>query len=270
MNKILLDLGFIEIRWYSVILLIAILSAAYVILKEAKTKGFTEDFINNLFFYTIICAIIGARLYYVIFNFSEYQNDILGIFKIWEGGLAIHGGIIGGLLFIIYYTRKYKVNTLLLLDIIVVGLILGQIIGRWGNFMNSEAYGPETTYETLKSLFIPEFIINGMKIKGIYYHPTFLYESLLNLIGLIILLIIRKQKYIKIGSLTGTYLIWYGIVRIFIETLREDALMMGSIKVAQLVSVIMIIVGIIIIIKNNTNSKFENNYKEAKVSEIKF
>ena len=192
MNKVLLDLGFVEIRWYSVTMLLAILSASYVILKEAKKKGFTEDFLNNLFFYTIICAIIGARLYYVAFNFHEYQNDLLGIFRIWEGGLAIHGGIIGGLLFITFYTKKYKVNELLLLDIIVVGLILGQIIGRWGNFMNGEAYGPITTYQTLKSLFIPEFIIEGMKINGIYYHPTFLYESLLNVIGLIILLIIRE------------------------------------------------------------------------------
>lgn len=270
MNKVLLDLGFIEIRWYSVIILCAILAGACVILKEAKKKGFSEDFINNLFFYTIICAIIGARLYYVTFNFSEYQNDLLGIFRIWEGGLAIHGGILGGLLFVIYYTKKYKVNILLLLDIIVVGLILGQIIGRWGNFMNSEAYGPITTYEILKSLFIPEFIINGMKINGIYYHPTFLYESLLNLIGFIILLIIRNKKYTKVGHLTATYLIWYGIVRIFIESLRQDALMLGPIKVAQLVSIIMIIAGIIIIIKQKTNSKFENNYKEAKSGEIKF
>ena len=158
MNKVLIDLGIIEIRWYSVIMMIAILIGSSIVLKEAKKKGFTEDFISNLFFYTIICAVIGARLYYVAFNFSAYQNDLLGILRIWEGGLAIHGGIIGGLLFIIYYTKKYKVNTLLLLDIIVVGLIIGQVIGRWGNFLNGEAYGPITTYETLKSLFIPEFI----------------------------------------------------------------------------------------------------------------
>lgn len=270
MNKVLLDLGFVEIRWYSVTMLLAILSASYVILKEAKKKGFTEDFLNNLFFYTIICAIIGARLYYVAFNFHEYQNDLLGIFRIWEGGLAIHGGIIGGLLFITFYTKKYKVNELLLLDIIVVGLILGQIIGRWGNFMNGEAYGPITTYQTLKSLFIPEFIIEGMKINGIYYHPTFLYESLLNVIGLIILLIIRKQKYTKVGELTGTYLIWYGIVRFLIEILRQDALMLGPIKIAQLVSIVMIIIGLIMIIKAKRTSRFENLYKEARVGEIKF
>ena len=270
MNKVLLDLGFIEIRWYSIIMLFAILSASYVILRESKKKGFTEDFLNNLFFYTIICAIIGARLYYVAFNFHEYQNDLLGIFRIWEGGLAIHGGIIGGLLFITYYTKKYKVNELLLLDIIVVGLILGQIIGRWGNFMNGEAYGPITTYQTLKSLFIPEFIIEGMKINGVYYHPTFLYESLLNVIGLIILLIIRKQKYTKVGELTGTYLIWYGIVRFLIEILRQDALMLGPIKIAQLVSIIIIIIGLIMIIKTKKTSRFENLYKEARVGEIKF
>ena len=270
MNKVLLDLGFIEIRWYSIIMLLAILSASAIILKEAKKKGFTEDFMNNLFFYTIICAIIGARLYYVAFNFAEYQDDLLGVLRIWEGGLAIHGGIIGGLLFISYYAKKYKVNLLLLLDIIVVGLILGQIIGRWGNFMNSEAYGPMTTYATLKKLLIPEFIIKGMSINGVYYHPTFWYESILNLVGLIILLIIRKGKYTKVGTLTGTYLIWYGAVRIFIESLRQDALMLGPIKIAQLVSIIMIIIGIIIIVKGQTNSKFENNYKEANAGEIKF
>ena len=208
MNKVLLDLGFIEIRWYSIIMLFAILSASYVILRESKKKGFTEDFLNNLFFYTIICAIIGARLYYVAFNFHEYQNDLLGIFRIWEGGLAIHGGIIGGLLFITYYTKKYKVNELLLLDIIVVGLI--------------------------------------------------------------ILLIIRKQKYTKVGELTGTYLIWYGIVRFLIEILRQDALMLGPIKIAQLVSIIMIIIGLIMIIKAKKTSRFENLYKEARVGEIKF
>ena len=109
-----------------------------------------------------------------------------------------------------------------------------------------------------------------MNINGIYYHPTFLYESLLNILGFIILLILRNGKYIKVGTLTGTYLIWYGIVRFFIEILRQDALMLGPIKMAQLVSIIMIIIGIVIIIKGKTNSRFENNYKEAKAGEIKF
>jgi len=270
MNKVLLDLGIIEIRWYSIFMMCAILVGAFVVLKEAKKKGFSEDFINNLFFYTIIFAVIGARLYYVTFNFSQYQNDLFGIFRIWEGGLAIHGGIIGGLLFIIYYTRKYKVNTLLLLDIIVVGLIIGQVLGRWGNFANGEAYGPITTYETLKSLFIPEFIIQGMKINGIYYHPTFLYESLLNLIGFIILLILRKNKYLKVGNLTSFYLVWYGIVRFLIESLRQDSLMLGSLKMAQIASIVMIIIGIVLFIKGKTKSRFENNYKEARADAIKF
>lgn len=270
MNKVLLDLGLIEIRWYSVIMMISILLGSSIVLKEAKKKGFTEEFISNLFFYTIIFAVLGARLYYVAFNFSQYQNDILGIFRIWEGGLAIHGGIIGGLSFIIYYTRKYKTNTLLLLDTIVVGLILGQIIGRWGNFANGEAYGPITTYETLKSLLIPEFIIDGMNINGIYYHPTFLYESLLNLVGFIILILARKYKYLKVGNLTSIYLIWYGLVRIFVESLRQDSLMLANIKIAQLVSVLMIIIGIVLFIKGKTKSRFENNYKEAQVNEIKF
>ena len=207
MNPILLDLGVIKIYWYSAMIFLGLLIGGWLILKEAERFNISEDFIVNLFFFTIPIAVIGARLYYVLFNWDYYSVNMSEIFMIWEGGLAIHGGMLFGLLWIIFYTKKYKVNTFRILDMIVIGLIIGQAIGRWGNFFNGEAHGTATTLEHLQSLHIPEFIINGMNIGGTYYLPTFLYESIWCLLGFIILLVIRRLKYIKIGQTTAVYLI---------------------------------------------------------------
>lgn len=262
MNPIFLDLGFVQIHWYSVILIVAFLIGGSLALREAKKWKITEDFMINLFFYIIIFAFIGARLYYVGFNWDYYSNDLTSIFRVWEGGLAIHGGMIAALIFVIFYTKKYKVNTFRLLDILVVSLILGQAIGRWGNFMNGEAHGAITTLEHLQSLHIPEFIINGMNINGVYYEPTFLYESLWCLIGFIILIVYRSRKYTKIGTTTSLYLIWYGIGRLFIEGMRTDSLMLGDFRVAQIISVLMIIIGIIMFIILKRGSVFNNKYND--------
>ena len=150
----------------------------------------------------------------------------------------------------VYYSKKKGKSIIKTTDIIVPSLIIGQAIGRWGNFFNSEAHGPEVTYEFLKNLHIPNFIINGMHINGTYYHPTFLYESLWCIIGFIIILIIRKLTNRKKGMVTYTYFIWYGLGRFFIESLRTDSLYLGSVKISQLVSIILIIIGIIGIIIN--------------------
>lgn len=256
MEKVALDLGPIQIYWYSIFIFIGMLVACFLIYKEAKKRGIEEDFLVNLTFNTIIIGIIGARLYYVLFNFSYYLDNPVEIFQIWNGGLAIHGGIIAGLLFIIYYCKKHEVNLWKMLDIIVVGLIIAQAIGRWGNFFNSEAYGPITTAAHLKSLGIPQFIIDGMYILGEYRQPTFFYESVWCLFGFLAMLIIRQYKYLKIGQLTSFYLIWYGIIRFIIEAMRTDSLMLGPLKMAQLVSLIFIVSGIIIFIKSTkTNQK---------------
>lgn len=256
MEKIALDLGPIQIYWYSIFIFIGMLVACFLIYKEAKKRGIEEDFLVNLTFNTIIIGIIGARLYYVLFNFSYYLDNPVEIFQIWNGGLAIHGGIIAGLLFIIYYCKKHEVNLWKMLDIIVVGLIIAQAIGRWGNFFNSEAYGPITTAAHLKSLGIPQFIIDGMYILGEYRQPTFFYESVWCLFGFLAMLIIRQYKYLKIGQLTSFYLIWYGIIRFIIEAMRTDSLMLGPLKMAQLVSLVFIVSGIIIFIKSTkTNQK---------------
>lgn len=256
MEKVALDLGPIQIYWYSIFIFIGMLVACFLIYKEAKKRGIEEDFLVNLTFNTIIIGIIGARLYYVLFNFSYYLDNPVEIFQIWNGGLAIHGGIIAGLLFIIYYCKKHEVNLWKMLDIIVVGLIIAQAIGRWGNFFNSEAYGPITTAAHLKSLGIPQFIIDGMYILGEYRQPTFFYEFVWCLFGFLAMLIIRQYKYLKIGQLTSFYLIWYGIIRFIIEAMRTDSLMLGPLKMAQLVSLVFIVSGIIIFIKSTkTNQK---------------
>lgn len=260
MNPILISFGSIKIYWYSVIMFLAILLGGLIVLKEAKKFKIPENFMVNLFFYLIPIALIGARLYYVIFNFDYYMQDPISIFKVWEGGLAIHGGLIAGLLFIIFYTKKYKIKTLRILDFIVIGLILGQAIGRWGNFFNSEAHGAITTLQTLHNLLIPDFIIEGMHIGGFYYHPTFLYESIWCLLGFSFLVLMRKYSYLKVGQLTSLYLIWYGVGRFFIEGMRTDSLMLGSIKMAQLVSFLMVIIGLIMFLTLNKGSKFQNLY----------
>lgn len=272
MNQIFLDLGFIQIYWYSVILFVAFLLGGMLALNESKRFKIKEDYMINLFFYLVPIALIGARIYFVLFHLDQYSLDPISILKIWEGGLAIHGGIIAGLLFIIFYTKKYKINTLRILDILAVSLILGQAIGRWGNFMNGEAFGPATTLEKLQNMHLPEFIINGMNINGTYHIPTFLYESIWCLIGFIILLIFRRNKYTKIGMITALYMIWYSIGRFFIEGLRQDSLMLGDFRVAQIVSIILIVVGIIMFIKiKRQGSVFENKYNSVRdLDESKF
>lgn len=271
MNPVLIDLGFIKIYWYSIMILLGLFIGGSLIIKESKRFKIPENYMINLILYTIVFGIIGARLYYVIFNWSYYSNNIIDIFKVWEGGLAIHGGLIFGLITIIIYTKKYGIKPFRMLDIVVVGLIIGQSIGRWGNFFNGEAHGGATTLEFLQSLMLPNFIINGMNIHGVYYHPTFLYESLWCLIGFIILLIFRKRKYNKIGQTTGLYLVWYGIGRFFIESMRTDSLMLGNLKMAQIVSILFVVIGIIIIILKSRGSKMVNRYNDLEsVENVQF
>ena len=249
LNRVALDLGIFQIYWYSLFILFGIIGAFFVINKEIKKHNISKDLIFDMSFYALIIGIIGARLYYVIFNLDYYLKYPIEILAVYKGGLAIHGGVIAGALFILYYTRKHKLNTLKILDIIVVGLILGQAIGRWGNFLNQEAYGVETTYQALKNIHIPDFIIKGMYIDKTYYTPTFLYESIWNIVGFILL--------IGIGTLSSCYLIWYSLARFFIEGLRTDSLMLYNLKIAQLISVIAIIIGVLLLIySNKKNDKY--------------
>lgn len=245
MDRVFLELGPITIYWYSVLILSGVILGYNIIIRYCKKINFSENVIVDMLFYLVIWAIIGARVYYVVFNFSVFEDDILGIFKVWNGGLAIYGAILAGIIYIAYYCYRHKLNFIRVLDIFSLSLLLGQAIGRWGNFFNSEAYGGITTYTALKDLFIPEFIIRGMYIDGAYRQPTFLYESLWCLVGVLILWFIRRKSFNVDGKQVCFYLIWYGIGRFFIEGLRSDSLYFGSFRISQIVSIIMVIVGIV-------------------------
>ncbi len=260
-----------NIRWYSVLILLGALISLIMLLKEARRVGADKDFIFNLAFWTIIIGFIGARLYYVIFKFSLFKDDLLSIFKIWKGGLAIHGGIIAGAITMYVYCKKNHFKFLKATDMAVPCLLLAQAIGRWGNFFNGEAHGVATTYFVLKNkLHLPDFIINGMYIDNKYYHPTFFYESIYCLIGFIILSILRRLKYIKRGQLTGIYLMYYSVGRFFIESLRTDSLMFMGFRVAQIVSVILFIIGLGICMIVSRKGRFEDLYNEEQSGPLNF
>ncbi|MDD2469489.1 MAG: prolipoprotein diacylglyceryl transferase [Bacilli bacterium] len=269
MNPYLVDFGVFQISWYSIFILFGLFIGGTLLLKEGKKFKIDEEFLSNLIFWTVIFAIIGSRLYFVAFHWDYYSLNLLDIVKFWEGGLAIHGAIIFGFIFILLYTAKYKVKLSRILDITVPGLIVGQALGRWGNFFNQEAFGSEVSRAFLEKLFIPKFIIDGMYINGTYYHPTFLYESLWCLIGFVVLMVIRKfYKYLKSGQLTGIYLMWYSFGRFFIEALRTDSLMLGNYKVAQIVSIILFVIGLILVAVKSQGSRFENLYKEEDQTDV--
>lgn len=270
MNPIIGTIWGFEIRWYSVLLLTAIIIAMFLFIREGKRFNIPKDFTFNLAFWVIIFGIISARLYYCIFNFSLYKDNLIDIFKIWEGGLAIHGGIIGGFITLLVYTKRYSVNTYKVTDMAVVPLLLAQAIGRWGNFFNSEAHGAATTVEHLMELHIPEKIIEGMKIGNVYYHPTFFYESIFCLVGFLLLFIIRRFRYIKRGQLTSLYLMYYSVGRFFIESYRTDSLMIGGFKAAQIISVVLFLIGMVSFMIISRKGRFEDLYNEDQKGPIRF
>lgn len=270
MNPIMFNIFGLEIRWYSVLLLLAVFFGVTILVREGKRYEYSQDFLFNLAFWVIIFGFIGARIYYVIFNYKYYLHDPISILKVWEGGLAIHGGLLGGFISLVLYCRKYNARIPKITDMIAIPLMLGQAIGRWGNFFNGEAHGSATTLLNLQSKHIPEFVIEGLHINGVYYHPTFFYESLWCLLGVLVLLIVKKYKYLKVGQLTSIYLMWYSVGRFFIESLRTDSLMFIGFKVAQLVSVGLFIIGLFIFMILSRKGKFEDLYVESKGREVHF
>ena len=237
-----------DIHFYSLCILLGIIVAYIVIRKGGHDQRLDKNYIFNIVFYGLIIGIIGARIHYVLFNLNYYLEYPLEIIKIWHGGLAIHGGIIAASIFAYFYsTKRYKTSFLRTTDIILPGVIIAQAIGRWGNFFNQEAYGVEVSKELLQKLLIPKFVINGMYIEGAYHLPTFYIESILCLIGFIIILLIRQHRNLRVGYITAFYLIWYGIIRFVIELFRTDSLMIFNIKIACVISVIFILLGIVLL-----------------------
>lgn len=268
MNRVALDLGFIQIYWYSLFIFLGLFLGSFVVYKELKKQNVDLDSFINLLFYTVIIAIIGARLYFVLFHLSYYLQNPLEIIEIWHGGLAIHGAIIAGGAFLLIVTKKYHINRLKLFDILVVGLILGQVIGRWGNFFNGEAYGAITSKAALLKQGFPSFLIEGMYIEGAYHQPTFFYESLWNLIGFFLLLFLRRSKHLKVGQLTGVYFMWYSFIRFFIEGMRLDSLMLGPLRIAQVVSVFLFVIGFyLVFIRYRKEPPLAHLYRKEKLYE---
>ena len=257
MNRVAFNIFGFNVYYYSLCILLGVMVAYILITREGKKQGLPKEFISDLIFYTLIIGILGARVYYCVFNLDYYLANPSEILKIYNGGLAIHGGVIAGLIFVYFYTKKKNVSFIKILDIVAPAVIIAQSFGRWGNFFNQEAHGGITTYQNLKNMHIPEFIINGMHIEGKYYYPTFFFESIWCLIGFIILMFVRRNKNLRKGFQIGFYFIWYGIGRFFIEALRTDSLMFFNLKIAQIVSLIGIIIGIIIIVTIR-NKKYYN------------
>ena len=247
LDRVAIELGPFTIYWYGIIIGIGILLGWLLATRESKKLGLPQDTISDLLLWAIPISIVSARIYYVIFKWDYYSVNSGQIFAIWEGGIAIHGALIGGVATAIVFAKKKGISFWKLADITAPSIILGQAIGRWGNFMNQEAHGTEVTRGFLENINLPDFIINQMYINGSYYHPTFLYESLWNLFGFVLLLILRRLNIMR-GELFLIYVVWYSIGRFFVEGFRTDSLMLtDSLRIAQVISIVLIGIAITLI-----------------------
>ncbi|WYP25781.1 prolipoprotein diacylglyceryl transferase [Alkalihalobacillus sp. FSL W8-0930] len=248
LNRVFLELGPITIYWYGVIIGLGVLLGYILASRESVRRGLPKDIFADLLLFALPIAIISARIYYVIFRWDQFADDPIRVFYIWEGGIAIHGALIGSVITAIVFARKRGVSFWKLADVAAPSILLGQAIGRWGNFMNQEVYGGEVSRAFLENLHLPTFIIDQMYINGTYYHPTFLYESILSFIGVALLLWLRRVN-LRLGELFLIYVIWYSIARFFIEGIRLDYLLIGDVlRVAQLISVILVVGAIALIV----------------------
>lgn len=246
-DPVAFNLGPLSVRWYGIIIAVGILLGYFVAQRALVKAGLHKDTLVDIIFYSALFGFIAARIYFVIFQWPYYAENPGEIIKIWHGGIAIHGGLIGGFIAGVIVCKVKNLNPFQIGDIVAPSIILAQGIGRWGNFMNHEAHGGPVSRAFLEQLHLPNFIIENMYINGQYYHPTFLYESIWDVAGFIILVNIRK--HLKLGETFFLYLTWYSIGRFSIEGLRTDSLMLTSnIRVAQLVSILLILISISLIV----------------------
>lgn len=257
-----------EIAFYGITIAVAMLAGLWLAMRAAKKTGQDPDTYFNLGMIAIVCALIGARTYYVIFDWANYKDNLLEIFNLRNGGLAIYGGVIGGALATLAYSKIKKLGFWQLADTASVGLVLGQIIGRWGNFFNREAFGGYT--DTLFAMQLPlnavyswdvtpEMLEHLQSVDGVQYiqvHPTFLYESMWNLVVLILLLLYMKHKKFH-GEVFLLYLLGYGLGRAWIEGLRTDQLWIPGteIPVSQVLAIVLVIVSSVMIAVKRKKAK---------------
>ncbi len=250
-GPIIFEVGPIVVRWYGLLIATAVLLGVTLSQYLAKRRRVDPDLLGDLAIWLVIGAIPCARLYYVLFEWQEYSQRPEDIIAIWKGGIAIHGAIIGGTIATVIFARIKRISLWQLLDLVAPSLILGQAIGRWGNFFNSEAFGKPTDLPW-KLFIAPRYRpVNFLNFE--YFHPTFLYESLWNL-GIFALLFwlffwgLKRYNRLKTGTIAAVYLIGYSLGRVWIEWLRTDSLMIGPLKIAQVVSLSAIALGIVILV----------------------
>lgn len=245
----------LEIRWYGIIIMLGMVLGVIYAVSRAKQSGITTDDLLDYVLFAIPAGILGARLYYVIFNISDYHS-IGEVFAIWNGGLAIYGGIIAGFFTMLAVAKFKKMNFLSVIDCFAPGVMIGQILGRWGNFFNAEAYGSlsQISFPFIGSISTPFFendyifrmVIENDRVGTIAVHPTFIYESLWNLCGLMLIHFYFKNKKFD-GEIALIYASWYGFGRFFIEGLRTDSLTQGSFRVSQMLALVCVIAGVTLI-----------------------
>lgn len=268
MDSVAFEVFGFEVRWYGILIAIGVaLAIAFIIIGLKRYKIYNEDRLFGMLIFMLIFGFIGARLYYVLFNLGDY-NSFLEVINVRAGGLAFHGGIIAGAIAIIIYGRWKKLDTLRYLDIIGVATLLGQGIGRWGNFFNGEAHGGVVTQEFISNF--PKFIQEGMHINGLYYNPTFLYESVSDIIWFIVLgfLLLRFTNNRR-GTFLALALIANSFTRAIVENMRTDSLMIGDIRVAVLVSILAIIASVGFLIYIYSKDKEEVVYEVETVKKKK-
>ena len=240
-NRVAFELFGLPIYWYAIIIVSGVIIAMWLSTREAVRVGLKPDDVTDFMLIGLPVAIIGARLYYILFDLQYYIDDSSQIFNIRSGGIAIYGALIAGGIWLYFFCQRNFISPWTFLDIAAPSVLLAQGIGRWGNFMNHEAFGAEVSRSFLESLYIPKFIIDNMYIDEAYRQPTFLYESVWNVIGFIVLIFLRKKTgLLKEGEVFLSYLIWYGFGRFFIEGMRTDSLyLFGGIRVSQALSALL-------------------------------
>lgn len=247
-NRIAFSVFGVPVYFYGLLIGLGLMLALIYAICETKRVGMEQDDLFNMLLIALPTSIVCARLYYVIFQWDYYKNNLSEIFNIRGGGIAIYGAVIGAAVVVYTYCRIKKLSMGKWLDVLSVGLLIGQAVGRWGNFVNGEAFGSETNLPWAMTI-----VQDGISVAKMV-HPTFIYESLWNTLGIVLLLLYRKHKKFD-GELFCGYMIWYGIGRMVIEGLRADSLMIGAFRVSQLLSVCLIAVGMIIVILKRKSAK---------------
>ena len=247
-DPIAFNLGPIMVHWYGIIIATGVFLAVVLSIREGNRRGLDEENIYDYLLWGLPIAIICARIYYVVFQWPYYSVHPDMIYRIWDGGIAIYGGLIGAAIVLVIFCKKRQISAWEFLDIIAPTVIMAQGIGRWGNFINQEAHGAPTTLSFLQdTLHLPHFIVQQMCINGTYYQPTFLYESVWDILGFILLLALRHRKHLfKRGEIFLTYVMWYSFGRFFIEGMRTDSLMLGPLRVSQWLSFIFFFTALIL------------------------